>query len=236
MAEWELFYWGAWKEDGKNHMIGRGEFVRLMFAEAGVAYKEVGREEGAVAKFVFQGGNTNFPIFAPPVIRKGDFVLAQTPTIMRYLGRIFNMYPSNPIDEAHADQIMETMADFLADGRLSFHPVEPYGTYYKQIEEAKVSVEKFSKTRLPRFLSHFEALLAHNSNGQFAVGSTLTYADIALFHALCATESQFNEAYISIVKTCPHLVAFKDRIASRPNIAAYLSSDKRGFFEGNSMM
>jgi hypothetical protein len=22
---------GLWKEDGKNHMIGRGEFVRLMF-------------------------------------------------------------------------------------------------------------------------------------------------------------------------------------------------------------
>lgn len=28
--KWELYYWVSIKEDGKNHMIGRGEFVRLV--------------------------------------------------------------------------------------------------------------------------------------------------------------------------------------------------------------
>ena len=39
---WELYYWNAIKEDGKNHMIGRGEFVRLMFELAEVPYVEIG--------------------------------------------------------------------------------------------------------------------------------------------------------------------------------------------------
>ena len=30
-APWELYYWAFMKEDGKNGMLGRGEFVRLMF-------------------------------------------------------------------------------------------------------------------------------------------------------------------------------------------------------------
>jgi hypothetical protein len=40
--KWELYYWTRIKEDGKNYMIGRGEFVRLMFELAEEPYIEVG--------------------------------------------------------------------------------------------------------------------------------------------------------------------------------------------------
>jgi len=40
--EWEFYYWCLMKEDGRNYMIGRGEFVRLMFEACGVGYKEMG--------------------------------------------------------------------------------------------------------------------------------------------------------------------------------------------------
>jgi hypothetical protein len=77
--KWELYYWNNRKEDGKNHMIGRGEFVRLMFELAEVPFTEIGAQEGGPAK-VFQmldraGKWEGFPLFAPPIIRKGDFVL-----------------------------------------------------------------------------------------------------------------------------------------------------------------
>ena len=40
--KWELYYWVNIKEDGVNNMIGRGEFVRLMFELCGQEYTEIG--------------------------------------------------------------------------------------------------------------------------------------------------------------------------------------------------
>ncbi len=64
----------------------------------------------------------------------------------------------------------------------------------------------------------------------------MTYADIAVFHTLMAAESQFPETYEEITKTTPSLVIFKNKIGDIPKIKEYLASDRRGFFEGNSMM
>jgi glutathione S-transferase len=231
-APWELIYWGDWKE-GVNHMIGRGEFVRLIFEEAGVPYIERGKEEGFVAKFVFQGGNTDFPAFAPPIIKKGDFVLSQTSSILRYLGGEFGLVPENKIDAAHADVVCQTAMDFIAEGRLAFHPKEPRASYYTQIEEAKVEVEKFVAERLARWLNYFEKVAAQSTTGYMA--GTFSYADLSVFHVLCAAESQFPE-YATLIQDCPKLASFKQLVASRPRLAEYLASDRRGKFEGNSMM
>jgi len=71
MAEWKLFYW--------HSLPGRGDYVRLMFSEA-------------VLKF-YRGDPDGFPILAPSVIQKGEFVLSQTPAILQYLGKKLGMYP-----------------------------------------------------------------------------------------------------------------------------------------------
>jgi len=80
------------------------------------------------------GGNTGYPAFAPPVIKKGDFVLAQTPTICKFLGKKYGMYPDNDEDEAHADQVMMTVTDFIAEGRNAYHPVENSKSYFDQVK------------------------------------------------------------------------------------------------------
>lgn len=58
-APWELFYWTVPTEDGKYKMIGRGEFVRLMFEATGTPYIDVGKgdDKTAVFKFARGGGN-----------------------------------------------------------------------------------------------------------------------------------------------------------------------------------
>ncbi len=68
------------------------------------------------------GGNTtDMPAFAPPIIRKGNFVLNQTPAIMKYLGKELGLYPATKQDEAHGDALMAFLTDFVAEGRLVFH-------------------------------------------------------------------------------------------------------------------
>jgi glutathione S-transferase len=86
------------------------------------------------------------------------------------------------------------------------------------------------------FLEHSLAFnLKTNPQGYF-IGDSLTYVDIAVWHTIEATASQFPETWGEISAGTPSLVSFREKIANVPTIAAYMSSDRRGFFEGNSMM
>lgn len=69
----------------------------------------------------------------------------------------------------------------------------------------------------------------------FIVGDKCTYTDLTLFHVLRATEFQFQDAW-NKADYIPALKAYKERIAARPNIAAYLKSDRALPFAGDSMM
>ncbi|GIL94786.1 hypothetical protein Vretimale_744 [Volvox reticuliferus] len=75
-----------------------------------------------VIEFCWKGGNTGFPVRAPPAIRKGDFVLSNTPVIMAYLGRQFGLMPGSLEDAAHVEQVLAIVTDAVAEGRLAFHP------------------------------------------------------------------------------------------------------------------
>ena len=59
--EYTLYYWP---------LAGRGEFVRVMFEEAGVPYKDIS-DAPTTTKAVKENGLGGFPSFAPPVLKKG---------------------------------------------------------------------------------------------------------------------------------------------------------------------
>ena len=235
-APWELYYWTRMK-DGQNTMIGRGEFVRLLFEAAGVPYIDHGiKDPSSIAHFVYGGGNTGFPVFAPPVVKKGDFVIFNTPAIMRYVGREVGLFPETPEDAAHADAVIEVITDFMTEGRLVFHPKCFTTTYYEQVEESKPYVAWFEEHRISKFLGYLDRVLKANHASDFTVGAKLTYVDVALFHVLDAAQSQFPHAFDKAVIDFASLQPFMAKIRALPNVAAYLASDRRGSYEGNSMM
>lgn len=223
--DWELLY---------HPLGGRGEYVRLLFVEKGIEFKDT-TDPQVIAK-VREGKLDGFPVMFPPVLCNGGFHLAQTPTICKYLGKKFGMYPDNETDEWRADQLNATIHDFIGEGRLSFHGMHPTMTYNKQIEETKPYIERFVNERLPVWLKHFEAVLKENNGGKgFLFGETVTYVDLGLMQALRATESQFPDAWNN-ADYIPALKSFKDRMCSRPRLAAYFKSDKCRPFAGDSMM
>ena len=129
--------------------------MRLMFEEAGVAYDDVCRREDshrAVLAF-YQPPEPGVvaPVFAPPIIRKGEFVLSQTAAILQYLGRLFGLYPSGGAEEeARAMQLTLTVMDYVSEGIDAFHPIKKTGTYDSQKDEAEKFIEVFKKDRLPK--------------------------------------------------------------------------------------
>ena len=233
---WELWYWPGF--------IGRAEFIRSFFEDAGVPYIERNDEEAVKWFRSLKGSNPEgspdgklYPMLAPPMIRRGGFQLCQTHAILEYLGKKYGYAEFDSIEqEASARQLNLCIADYFADGRACFHPIRPYEGYESQKEEAVPYIKAFAEQRMPRYVRHFESCLAANKTGSgYCFGTSVSYVDIALFHAYRATEAQWSSHFANI-DDVPKLRAFGAMMAERPRTRAYLGSSRAKPFFGDSMM
>lgn len=89
--------------------------MRLVLEEAGVPYsepaweaneKEPGMGFKLVSNFFWHGGNTGFPLRAPPAIQRGDFVLCNVASILSFLGEELGWVGDGSREtRAHIDQV-----------------------------------------------------------------------------------------------------------------------------------
>jgi glutathione S-transferase len=222
---YELYYWPT--------IQGRGEFVRLALEEAGARYRDVARESGkgagvaALVRFL-DGRNIERPPFAPPFLRAGRLVIAQTPNILQFLGPRHGLAPKNEGGRLWNHELQLTMADFLSEIHDTHHPVAA-GLYYEdQKKEARRRSADFLKNRAPKFLGYFERVLAKNARGQrYLVGAKLTYADLSMFQIISGLNYAFPRAMAKAGAKYRRLFDLHDRVQERPKIAAYLDSPRR---------
>jgi glutathione S-transferase len=221
---YELYYW--------PNIPGRGEFVRLVLEEAGAAYRDVGRESkqqggGMQAVVAFWAGkNAGHPVFAPPVLKHGELVLAQTAAICHYLGRRHGLSPGGESGELHALELQLTIADLVAEVHDTHHPISSALYYEDQKPAAKRRAKNFVKERLPRFLGYFERVL-EKGGGEWLLAAGLSHADLSLFQALEGLDYAFPRAFAKASKASPHVLALRERVRTRPRIGAYLASERR---------
>lgn len=215
---YELYYWPG--------LQGRGEFVRLALEDAGAAYTDVARERGSEVIQAFVDGEHDGALpFAPPFLKAGRQVIAQTANILHYLGPALELVPNSEPGRLHALQLQLTIADVVAEVHDGHHPIAS-GLYYKeQKSEAKRRSEDLRKNRLPKFFGHFEQVL-ERAGGVHPLREH-SYVDLSLFQLVSGLEYAFPNAMRRLSSDYPRLMALRERVAQRPNIAAYLDSERR---------
>jgi glutathione S-transferase len=89
---YELYYWPT--------IQGRGEFVRLALEEVDA------RRPGGVETMhrLMDGAGAAHPPFAPPFLKDGDILIAQTANILLYLGRRHGLAPRDEAGRLWAHQ------------------------------------------------------------------------------------------------------------------------------------
>jgi len=215
---YELYYW--------PEIQGRGEFIRLALEEAGADYVDVARTKGGMSKMMRLMEEGARPPFAPPFLRAGKLVVAQTAMILFYLGGRHGLAPKDEAGRLWVHQCQLTVVDFLVEIHDTHHPIGS-GLYYEdQKPEARHRAEDFRESRLPKFLGYFEDVLEHNSRGG-CVGARLCYADLSLFQVVEGLGYAFAKAMARTKSRYPLLHALRDRVAARPRIKAYLASERR---------
>jgi glutathione S-transferase len=218
---YELYYWPS--------IQGRGEFVRLALEEAGAAYDDVARLKAGVPALtrLLQGGPDARPPFAPPFLKAGKRVIAQTANILQWLAPRHGLVPKAEAARIWAHQLQLTIADWLVEVHDTHHPIGGAFYYEDQKPESKRRSAHFTAERLPKFLGYFERLLAHRTSGGWLLGGTFSYVDLSLFQVLAGLRYAFPRTMERLAPRHPRSAALHDRVASRPRVAAYLASPRR---------
>jgi len=254
-AEWTVLY-----HTGSPPFAGRAQPIRMLFTDAGVPFTE--SAEGLYGPNgycdMFRGSGANkkvfdkasaqthaapFPVIAPPIIwhRPGaspddEVFINQLPAILRYVGTSLGYAPSKLSDIAKCDKILLDVCDYITEGRASFHPVDGSASYSIQVDEGDRVSKEWSERRMLIWLHSFEKVLQKRKHELYVVGKAVTYADIALYWACDASQSQFdNEKYNFAWQNAdlPLLKTFKKAFDERPNLKNWTTKVP---YAGDSMM
>ncbi len=217
---YQLFYW--------PEIQGRGEFVRLALEDAGASYDDVARKKGGMDRMLamMDGSRDKHPPFAPPFLKAGSLVIAQTANILFYLGPKLKLSPREEATRLWLHQLQLTVTDFVKEAHDSHHPVGS-GLYYEdQKPEAKRYSEGFLDERVPKYLGYFETVLT-KSGGPYVLGRKFCYVDLSLFQLIEGLRYAFPKAMPRIERDLPGVVGVHDKVAARARIKAYLASPRR---------
>jgi len=204
-----LYYWPG--------IQGRGEFIRLAFECAGQPYDDVARRD-MDAMLRIMGRKAKDRPFAPPFLRAGRLLIAQTANILFYLGPRLGLAPASQAGRLLAHQHQLTIADWLAEAHDTHHPIGS-GLYYEdQKPESKRRAADFTRHRLRKFLGYFENM---------EKAKRITYVQLSLFQMVEGLRYAFPATMKRIEKRYPRVMEAHERVAELPRIRAYLASERR---------
>jgi glutathione S-transferase len=219
---YELYYWPG--------LQGRGELVRLLLEDAGADYTDVARlpeAKGGGARAIvriLKSAGGLLPL-APPVLKCGELLIAQTGAICHFLAPRLGLVPADEASRCAALQLQLTIADLVSEVHDTHHPIAS-GLYFEdQREEAKKRAAIFVADRMPKFLGYFERVL--DRNGGTLLASGFSYPDLSLFQVMEGLAYAFPRGLSRIEATLPKVMAARAAVAARPRIAAYLASERR---------
>lgn len=223
-ARYELYYW--------PQIQGRGEFVRLALEDADADYIDVARSKTGMRRMLrlmrAAPSGTATP-FAPPFLRTGKLLIAQTSAILDYLAPRLGLVPNDQASQRAALQHQLTIADLVSEAHDTHHPIS-VGLYYEdQKREARARSEQFIAERIPKFLGYFERELARKPKARrtYLLGARHSYPDLSLFQIVEGLRYAFPNAMTRLERKLPQLLALHARVSRRPRLAAYLESPRR---------
>jgi glutathione S-transferase len=215
-----LYYWPT--------VQGRGEFVRLALEAAGADYVDVARRKGGEAAMmkIIEDRRSKRPPFAPPFLKVGNLVIAQTANVLYYLGPRLKLAPGDLASRLWIHQLQLTVTDMVVEIHDTHHPITSWLYYEEQRPAAKRRSQDFWRYRVPKFLGYFERVL-HRNGGNYLVGGRMTYIDLSLFQIVEGLRYAFPKRMKRFERKIPGLVALHDRVAKKPRVKAYMTSKRR---------
>lgn len=194
-----------------NFHGGRGEPARLAMAIGGIAF-----EDHRFAFPEFAEFRKTTPFGQVPVLHVDGLQVTQSDAITRYVGKLANLYPSDPLQALLCDEVMQVVED--ASVRLS----PSFRMTGEAQKEARLALVNGS---MPMYLQWLQTQLLARGGAYFA-DQRLTIADLKVFVDVRGLNSgNLDHVPTDLVEqVAPALNAHMRRIADLPAVKAYYAS------------
>jgi len=191
----------------------RGETTRLIFAETQTPFTErsitIPQWRESQKEMLTKSGET--PFGQLPRLTNGDISIVQSNAILRYLGRKFHLYGTNAQEQTQVDMWIDEAEDIRS--KLA-----------KPLFGDKLSEQCKNELRpvVEKTLDLIEQQLNRNDTKSYLVGTNVTIADLSLWEVI----DTHKIIHSDILSKYPRIEAWFNRVASRPNIASYVSGKR----------
>jgi glutathione S-transferase len=187
---------------------GRGEPARLALSIGGIPF-----EDDRVAPSDWERRKAHTPFGALPVLEVDGQTLAQSNAINRYVGKITDLYPSDPWEAAVCDEVMEAVEDI---------GTKIAGTLFLPEEQKKAQRKALVEGPIPFYLIRLqERLEAHG--GRYFAADRLSVADLKIFVWIRHLKSGALDHVPTDLPdhVAPKLVEHYERVKNDPRVKAY---------------
>ncbi|CAM9644945.1 unnamed protein product [Chrysoparadoxa australica] len=157
-------------------LAARAEPIRLACYLGGIPFHDVRMPfEDFIAK------RETYPFGQLPVLEvrfpTGEkHVLAQSTSIMRFVGRMGGLYPSDPLEACVVDQVMDAVQDIYALVN---------GVLREECTSSKLAMQKkLAEETLPKWLGYLERKLEQSGTNCF-LGTEITVAELQVHQLVC---------------------------------------------------
>lgn len=216
---------------------GRGQVVRLLFEDAGIAYEDVrySDEELPEAKrTILQEMN---PASTMPILELQGKAWTQSYALLRHFSRVLGKYDGRTEEEKYwVDAMCDLAADCKRRPLTLLHPRPPTCAdrspgrnvfVFALFNPDKQVYAKHKADDRVRYMYALETQLKKNEffgQGPFVLGKTFTYADMVIYQ-VCHDEQLIRDGRREL-RPFPRLTRLVDALESRPNVRAFRNSDR----------
>jgi glutathione S-transferase len=187
---------------------GRGEPARLALSVGGIPF-----EDDRVPLSDWERRKPDTPFGALPILERDGQILAQSNAINRYVGKLTDLYPSDPWQAALCDETMEAVEDI--NNMI-------VATLFLPEEEKKAQRKKLVEGPLPFYLTRLQRRLEERGGQYFAAGR-MSVADLKVFVWIRYLKSgALDHVPTDLVDLiAPRLTEHYERIKNEPGVKAY---------------
>jgi glutathione S-transferase len=187
---------------------GRAEPIRLALAMGGVAFDD---HRFSFPKFADVRKTT--PFNQVPVLHVDGVQVTQCDAILRYAGKLANLYPTDPLQALYCDEVMYV----VEEANVKLGP-----TFRMAGEEQKAARLALVNGSMSVYLAWLQTQLLARG-GEYFADDRLTVADLKVFVDVRGLNSgRLDHVPTNLVETvAPAVNAHAQRIAALPAVAAY---------------
>ncbi|CAN0392143.1 unnamed protein product [Pylaiella littoralis] len=188
-----------------------GEPVRMALALSGVEWTDV-RVEFAD----WPPMKEDTPYKQLPIMEVDGKIIPQSNALLRYAGKMGDLYPTCPVEAALADAAVEAVMDIHRPMRESIVGKD---------EEKKMEMRKeLAETLIPAWETNVQKML-EQAGGKYFAGDKLSIGDVAIVARLnWIKDGSLDGIPTTIVDDFPLLSSLIERVMAEPKIVAYLES------------